>query len=292
MTLVARLPDQVPDPSDLVLSTGFDAEQITTIDAIVAAAAFLGGLVLSRLAKRAIVRFFDRVEGVSPEAGRMVGRMVGYVIILTGLVVALEALGFSWGPLSGFLIVVLIVFALSARPLIEDLGAGLILQVRRPFRTGDVVTVGAHQGEVIEISARSLRLLNVDGRELRLPNRRALNEPIENLTSHGARMSTVVAGVDYSTDLEQAVAVALDAMRSVDEVIDDPPPEALVAELADSTIDVQCRFWHAPDILSEVRARDAVIRAVKRTFEASGIVIAFPQRVLHTPQERADPPDG
>ena len=109
---------------------------------------------------------------------------------------------------------------------------------------------------------------------------RVLDSPITNLTVEAHRLTEFEVGVAYGTDLDRACAVAVEAMVSADLVLADPPPEALVEDFGDSSIAIACRYWHAPDVMSELRSRDQATRAVKRSFDAAGIVIAFPQRVV------------
>lgn len=277
VSIIRQIPP-IPDRFDV--SNGFDVQSVSAIDAIFAAAALVVGFILSRLSKQALLRFFRGVDGVPDDTGRMVARVVGYVVFLIGLFVALESLGFSWGPLGSLLILALIVLFFTAKPLLEDLGAGLLLQVRQPFSRDDLVQVADEVGLVVEIDSRTVVLHTIDGRRIHIPSRTVLNSAIINMTVESRRLTSFVAGVDYTTDLDRARSVAVDAMVGSPGVHPEPPPEALVEEFADSTINISCRFWHDPDLMSELRARDEAMRAVKRAFEAHGVVIAFPQRVL------------
>ena len=267
-----------------MISDEFDLSTISTGDVIFAVSAFVAAVVLSRIAKRSLHRLLDGVDGLPDEASDLIARIVGYLIVSFGLVLALEALGFSLGLVGTLFLVVIIGLVLAAKPLLQDLGAGLILQMRHPFSVGDQVSVDGHEGAVAEVSARTLRINTVDGRRIHLPNRSVLDGAIVNLTVGGRRMNTFVAGVDYATDLDRAREVVVEALRGADGVLADPVPEAFVEEFDDSTINIACRFWHLPRIENEWAARDEAMRAVKRAFDANGITIAFPQRV----QWRAD----
>lgn len=280
--LVASISLQtVPLPGgDILIDSGFNLEAITATDIIFAAAALVGGFILSRVAKRGLIRFFRDMDGVPVDTGVMIARIVGYVILLIGLMVGLEALGFSWGPLGGLLILALIVLVFTAKPMLEDLGSGLVLQVRQPFEKGHLVDVDDECGVVVDVNSRTVILQTIDGRCVHIPSRRVLNAAIHNLTIEGARLSTFVAGVEYATDLDQAREIAVEAMANAAGVHSEPPPEALVEEFSDSTINISCRIWHDADQLSEYRARDEAMRSVKRAFNEHGVVIAFPQRVL------------
>ena len=282
VNVVASITRQtVPLPGgDILIDSGFSIEAITATDVVFAAAALVGGFVLSRITKRALIRFFRGLDGVPLDTGVMIARIVGYVILLIGLMVGLEALGFSWGPLGGLLILALIVLVFTAKPMLEDLGAGLVLQVRHPFGNGDLVDVDDECGVVVDVNSRTVILQTIDGRSVHVPSRRVLNSAIHNMSIEGSRLTTFVAGVEYSTDLDRARTIAVDAMSSAAGVHSEPPPEALVEEFSNSTINISCRLWHGSDQLSEYRARDEAMRAVKRAFDANGVVIAFPQRVL------------
>ncbi len=53
-----------------------------------------------------------------------------------------------------------------------------------------------------------------------------------------------------------------------------------MSEFGDDSIVVNARFWHQPTINEMWQTRDAVAGAIKRSLDAAGITIAFPQRVV------------
>ena len=277
---LSGLAQRVPVPIDIsVIADGFDVSAITAADLIFAGIALIAGVVLGQVAKRTLRRLLD-IEGLPDMAGDLISRIVGYIIGFLGLVVAIEALGFSLGPVGSIIILVAVGLVFAAKPLLQDLGAGLILQMRHPFMIGDQVVIGDERGQVDQVTARTVRMCTVDGRWVHVPNRTVLEGTITNLMSNGLRMSTFTAGVDYSTDLDLARQVIVEAISTTSAAAAEPAPAAFVEEFAESTINIACRFWHEPDIESEWAARDESMRAVKRAFDDSGITIAFPQRVL------------
>lgn len=293
MSVAGLLAQSAPVPTDFtVIADEFDLRTITAADLVFAGVAIVAGLVLGQLARRAIRRAAETVDGLPEMAGDIVSRIVGYVIGVLGLVVGLEAMGFSLGPVGSLIILVVIGVVLAARPLIQDLGSGLILQFRRPFRVGDQISLLDRSGRVEEINARTVRMITPEGERVHLPNRVVLDGTIVNLVSEGRRMTTFVAGVDYATDLDRAKRVIEEAIAGTALAETEPPPAAFVQEFNSSTIDIACRFWHGPEIETAWRARDEAMRAVKRAFDAERITIAFPQRVLWTADAGADPTVG
>ncbi|XQO39910.1 hypothetical protein AB8619_11655 [Actinospongicola halichondriae] len=81
----------------------------------------------------------------------------------------------------------------------------------------------------------------------------------------------------------------LGATQRVQGVLASPAPQAWVTTFNDSSIDFDVRYWHASDIATLFRVRSGVAMAIKSAFDAEGIEIPFPQRVVTMPS--ADHPD-
>ena len=279
MAIIAQTPI-VPTTDISVITDEFDLSTITTTDAVVAVVALVSSVLLSWITKRVLRRVMNDIDGMPVLAADVIARIVSYVILTLGVVMALEALGFSFGLFGSVFMLLIILVVLAAKPLLQDLGAGLIIQLRRPFHVGDQVVMNEVEGNIDEVSARTVRVITVDGKRVHFPNRAVLEGVITNLTSEGQRMTTFTVGAAYDTDLERAREVIVTALGTTTAVLAEPPPEAFVQEFGESTINIACRFWHEPQIQAEWAARDEAMRAVKRALDEHGITIAFPQRVL------------
>lgn len=263
------------DTNDLI-----DASSIGWSDVIGAIVAVIVGFALGgiarRLTKRALRRFPDMTEGFATIAARM----VGWLVVLLGIVVGALLLGFNTGPMVIFLVIIGAVLFLSGRSLVENFGAGVILQTRAPFRLGDQIVHSDHTGVVMEINGRTTIIETPDGKTVHIANGDILRDPIVNLTAQGQRRSDVTVGVEYGTDLDRARAIIEAAVVANDGVFADPEPEVYAAQFGDSSIDFVVRYWHAPMIRDGYVVTDAVTRSIDRALKVDGIVIAFPQRVI------------
>lgn len=237
-------------------------------------------LILGKLASRWIRRLLAGFEDLPPEISRNAGRFVFGLIAFTGAVYALSLLGFDTGPAFLLILFIIALVFLAGRPLLENFGSGIVLQARHAFGIGDQIKTGDYVGTVLEINGRATVVSTVDGRRVVIPNRDVLNNPLVNYTTEGRRRTTLKIGVEYGTDLRLALNVVAEALASVDAVFDDPPPEVLLNEFGDSSIDLLAWYWHDPDIVAEFVTTDEVALAVKDALDDNGIVIAFPQRVL------------
>ncbi len=243
-----------------------------------AAVAFAASLVLAVALRRALVRVLDRDAG--RHLGRVAGRFVSVVVVVVGAVYALGIVGVQVGPLLGALGVGGIALAFAAQDILQNLIAGVLLQVRRPFRIGDQVKSGDFEGRVDDIDLRVVQLTTYDGLTVYLPNADVLQAPIVNFTRTPSSRGELAVGVAYDTDLERARSLLLQACAAAAGVQAAPPPEVWVREFGDSSIELVVRYWHAADIASRWRVRSAVAVELKRALDAAGIAIPFPQRTL------------
>lgn len=204
--------------------------------------------------------------------------------------VGLYALGGSvvlslWGvDLSGFLVgagFLGIVVGLAARQTLGALLAGFVLMFSRPFEIGDWVEIGDHEGIVTDITIVTTRMQTFDGEYVMVPNDVVSSESVVNRSRKGRLRIEVDVGIDYDADPREAANVALEAVRSIDNVLRVPTPQVVVKEFADSAILLGVRVWiDNPSARRMWRTRTAVVSAVKSAFDEEGIKIPFPQREL------------
>jgi small conductance mechanosensitive channel len=252
---------------------------LTAADWLTALAVFAGAIVISRVVKALTARLVERGDAAGRVA-RLVGRVVGGLVVVIGFVYALQVLGVRLGPLLGALGIGGLALAFAAQTILENLFASVLLQSRRPFRPGDQIATNEIEGIVEDVNLRTVVLRTYEGERVLVPCSQVLNAPITNFTVKGTRRTTLAVGVAYDTDLAAAQRVLLDALSSVEGVRAEPPPEAWVEQFGESSVDFAVRWWHAPDIATLWRVRSAVAMALKSSLDAAGIVIPFPQRTL------------
>jgi small-conductance mechanosensitive channel len=264
----------VAQSNDAIVSHGLTARDWALAGAIAAA-----GLVLAAMVRRVVSRAAARDEGHGA-AAEAVGRFAGLVLAAMAFVYALGVVGVRLGPLVGALGIGGVALAFAGQSILANFLASLILQLRRPFRRGDQVSIDDCEGTVDEINFRTVVLRTFDGQRVLVPCASVLATPIVNHTTLGRRRTTLEVSVGYDADLDEARAVLLRALQTVDGVLDHPQPEVWVESFADSGIPLALRFWHPPDTATLWRVRSEVAVAAKKALDGAGIAIPFPQRVL------------
>ncbi len=236
-------------------------------------------LVAAVVVRRLAVRLLDRGDS-DRRVGRLTGRFLSVVVVIIGLVYVLGILNIQIGPLLGALGVGGIALAFAAQDILQNLVAGVLLQIRRPFRVRDQISSGDFEGTVIDVNLRTVEMTTYDGLTVYLPNAEVLKAPIVNFTRTPLNRTSIEVGLAYDTDLDQAREVLLAACQGAEGVADTPEVEVWIQSFGASAINCAVRYWHASDIASRWRVRNAVATAVKRGLDGVGIVIAFPQQTL------------
>ena len=267
---------------DSLLSSPLESGDWLRAGAILVAA-IVAAIVVSRILRRIIE------HGLGPGfAAILVGRFVGYAIVLIGLFYSLTTLGVRVGPLLGALGLGGLVLALALQRVVENFVAALILQTGRPFTIGDTVNLDGHVGVVADIDSRTTLLIGLDKVHIRIPNSNIVASTIVNLTREPIRRSTLTVGVAYGTDLEDAADTIRTALDRTERVRAEPEPTVNLSEFGESSIDFDVLYWHDSDVPSELATRHDLIIAIHQAFDAADITIAFPQLTLW----RAEPAEA
>lgn len=274
MTILAAILAQAPSPTGATKALEQVKASTDWIDWVVAgvvvAVSLLAGMLLTRLIASTLIR-----RDIEALAARAFARSVGVVVILIGFVTALGFLQVQGlGAVLGALGIAGVAIAFALKDTIENLIAGLALQLTRPFRIGDSVSLGEFGGTIEDVKIRSVFLRTYDGERAQLPSAEVYRNAILNHTFEGTRRIRVEVRVAYDTDLDTLSEIALNALRALDLVIDDPAPALWVSNFADCAIEVVVLAWFDTTVTGPLEVTDAVLRALKRAFEANGIRIA------------------
>jgi small-conductance mechanosensitive channel len=257
----------------------FNPESNSFWNLLLATGVLIAGFLVAKLVRRRLRTFLGRYE-VEEYAGAMLARIAGWSIVLLSVILGLSIMGVDMVPVVLLIVVVVVLVLLSAKTLIENWAAGLLLQARGPYRPGDRIETMGYIGYVETTNVRSVVIRTGDGQIVHIPNIDVLGNPIVNRTGHeGARRSSVTFGVAYGTDLEAAVRLLTEAAASVAGVRDEPkPPMAFIESLGDTTANIELRFWH--DHADRHLVRSAVRDTALQRLDAASIAMPFPTQEL------------
>jgi len=232
---------------------------------------------IQRLLRRTLVAF-----GAPSHAARIISRLVYYAIAFFAGVSALAAAGVN---VTGLLFaggILGLALGLASKTIVSSFLSGLFLYFDKPFKLGDIVEIKTDQGtitgSVVDASLFSIRVRTLEGTVTRIPNDKVFGAVMRNLTGVVARRIEYIVGISYSSDIEKARKVILEALESYPWALAEPKPQVFVDELGDSSVNL--RVWVWVPAQKWIEARYILLQRIKEYLDRAGIEIPFPQRVV------------
>ncbi|UHQ19225.1 mechanosensitive ion channel [Lysobacter sp. KIS68-7] len=236
---------------------------------IVFAAAWIG-----RVLSRRTRWWLGHVHSQNPYLEGLVQRVVQWLTLVCGLLIALDLLGASSlvGAVLGSAGVAGLVLGFAFKDIAENYVAGILLSLRRPFAPGDHVLIDrVHEGKVVALTSRATLLMTLDGNQLALPNALVFRSVVLNFSENPKRRFDFLVPLDPSASVSDAQRIGLAAMQGIDGLLADPPPYTLITEYLPDRMSVQFLGWVDQKRTSVPRVRSEGMRRVKRALDDAGI---------------------
>ena len=236
----------------------------------------LGRLVSAGLTRAVQARSESR--GLGLVLGRVSRWLTGLLGLLVGSAIAFPSVGAA--DLLGLLGVGGVAIGFAFRDILQNLLAGILILLTRPFRIGDQIVTGGYEGTVEDIQVRATTIRTYDNRRAVIPNSALFSDKV-----------LVRVGIGYGDDIAHAKQVILDAMRDVSSILSDPAPQVRVAELGDFAVQLDVLFWIDPPAKRDaLDAVDHVLERVKPALQQAGVDLPFPtsQVLVHDQTEATD----
>ncbi|MDO1513507.1 mechanosensitive ion channel [Maribacter confluentis] len=161
---------------------------------------------------------------------------------------------------------------------LANFAGGVLILLFKPFRIGDFISAQGVDGTVREISIFTTKVSTFGNQIAVIPNGQLSNNTIINYNALDTRRDKIDVGIGYGSNIKQAKEILLAIVNERDTILKEPAPEVYVGELADSSVNLTLRFWaNNPDFWA---AHFYVLEEIKYRFDAAGIEIPFPQRVV------------
>lgn len=202
--------------------------------------------------------------------------LVAIILILIELEINLEPVLAAGGVLG-------IIIGFGAQNVLRDVFAGIYVVIENHYQIGDVIDLDGDWGVVEDITLRIASLRDLDGSVHHIPHGSV--QRTKNLSKDYARINLDI-GVSYDTDTNHVMDVvnrvgkALASDEDWKDIIITPPQFWRIDSFGDSSIDIKIVGETKP--LMQWSASGELRKRLKAEFDKEGIVIPFPQRVIHT----------
>ena len=249
------------------------------LELIAALVILVFGWWLAGRVQKLILRALDRLPRMDATLKPFLSSLARYAIIAITLVAVLARVGVETTSIIAVLGAAGLAIGLALQGTLQNIAAGIMLLMLRPFKVGDYIDAGGISGTVDQIGLFTTDMTTFDGVYQSVPNSSLWNTSILNYSRLPTRRMDVPVGIAYEDDVERAMVLLLEHLKQDERILDDPAPQVLVTNLGESSVDLSLRCWSERSNFWALKFE--LNKNVKLWLDAQGISIPFPQRDVH-----------
>ena len=228
-----------------------------------------------RAARRALERRTDRAELAS-----MFEHIVHWGVIVAGALSALSMVNFDVTSFVAGLGITGVVVGLALQDIARNFVAGVILLLRRPYCTGEAVSIAGIDGAVVDMNTRDTTIRRWDGEQAIVPNSTIFTSVITNYSRATLRQRTVRLEVNRLQPLERTIATIREAVTAVEGVAAEPGPSVRAEGLGDNGMILALRFWVDTTVRGLLDVHSDAVLAANAAIVREGIDVPYPTRTV------------
>lgn len=234
------------------------------------------GWTVAHWVRAAVQRGLAKIPWMDSTLRPLIAHISWWAIIAIVIVAVLNQFGVQTTSIIAMLGAAGLAIGLALQGTLSNVAAGVMLLVLRPFKISDYIDAGGLSGTVMDMGLFTSELKTADGVYIMVPNSSLWNTNIINYSRNLTRRIEVEIGISYEDDLIGAMNVLMNVMRADSRVLNDPAPQTIITELADSSVNIKMRCWSSAD--DSWLAPFDLRRNAKLEIEKAGYTIPFPQR--------------
>ena len=219
-----------------------------------------------REVNESLIPFLKSLTSILLKAMLIISVMGMVGIEMTSFIAVLGAAGLAVG--------------LALQGTLQNFAGGVMILLFKPYQVGDFIEAQGFMGSVKEIQIFTTILTTPDNRKVIIPNSPLATGSITNFSAMPTRRIDFSFGIAYDDDIDKAKKILQKIADDDQRVLkEENPPQVMVEELADSSVNLKLRVW--------VKSEDYwslyfdVIEGGKKQFDKAGISIPFPQTDVH-----------
>jgi MscS family membrane protein len=206
------------------------------------------------------------------------------IFALVGVLMVLQSFGVNVKAALAGLGLGGLAFALAAQDTLANVFGSIVVAIDQPFKIGEFVHIGPHQGAVEDVGLRSTKLRRADKSLIIIPNKTVAAEAVTNLARFTRRRNEQVIGLTYDTKPEQmdAMVQEIRGILTREPEIDANSVMVFFRDLNTSSLDIWLVYETPdPDFQKHMRVKQRMNLAIMRAVYARGLSFAFPSQSVY-----------
>ena len=190
-----------------------------------AIAAWIVGRWLIGLALRLMSKGFQRGGKIDPTLSNYLTSIISVVLNIILILAILDIFGVKTTSFAALLAGLGLAIGTAWGGLLTHFAAGVFMQVLRPYKVGDFVTVGGVTGTVKELGLFGTTVITGDNVTTIVGNNTVFSGTIQNFSALPTRRVDCLAKVANGVDVKDAIARLRPAIAAIANVSTSPAPE-------------------------------------------------------------------
>jgi small-conductance mechanosensitive channel len=268
---------------------------ITTWDFIQAILSLVITYLLAKFIQNTLIRLKTDENGKIPPAIYTLSRVVFYLIIVLGVIIAFSSMGIDFTKLAIIAGALSVGIGFGLQSVVSNFVSGIIILFEHNIKVGDFIELDSGlKGTVTDIDVRSTIVKTLDNLDIIVPNSELVTAKVTNFTLNDPLVRIHISfGVAYGTDKELVKKAVLEAARRVDITYDDGAkrrPQVWLVGFGDSSLDFELVNWVNPKLGKATPGswRALYTWEIESALQRYNIEIPFPQRDIHIKESLRD----
>lgn len=203
----------------------------------------LVGWLASRYLHRWALFGMQKIRGFDVTLAHFLANVIRYVVLLLVLVTVLGQFGVQTASIIAAMGAAGLAIGLALQGTLQNIAAGIMLLILRPFRVGESIETRDVNGAVQEIGLFATELRTGDGLFQLVPNALLWNTPVKNFSRLGTRRHELTVVLPVESDVRKAEAQLLAIAERDKRVNNKPMPETTVADITKDTVTIKLGVW-------------------------------------------------
>ena len=245
---------------------------------ILAIVVLIVGRYFALLVRRVAMQLMSRAS-YDQTVRTFASQIIYYALLSVVVLSALTLVGF---PTNNFLAAFGafgIAIGLALQNNMSNLASGLLILAFKPFKAGDLISVNGVEGSVKFTHLFNTAVATKENRIVFIPNSVITSNNLMNSNYEPTRYITFVFGINYNADHHRAIEIIKEIFVNTGKVHNMDTLEIGIKEFGDSSVNIVAYPLINASDYKEVYY--GVMSDVKDRFDAEGIDIPYPQRVVH-----------
>jgi small conductance mechanosensitive channel len=227
------------------------------------------GWLAATLLQRWSYEGLSRVRGFDETLARFFSGAIRYIVLILVLVMVLGQFGVQTASVLAALGAAGLAIGLALQGTLQNIAAGIMLLVLRPFRVGEYIETSSVTGTIVEIGLFATELKTSDGLYRLAPNSTLWNVPITNYSRFPSRRHELSVTVPTGESTAETQEMLLELARSDSRVLLDPAPTTFVDSVSGDSAKVTLRYWAKSD--SWFATTRDMTKSLRTVFDAKAV---------------------